>query len=48
LKPENILFDTMTDNTVKVIDFGLAQVFKHKERMHGVIGTVSVSLIDLC
>jgi len=39
LKPENILFDTLNDDTVKVIDFGLAQAFKHNQRMHGVIGT---------
>jgi len=39
LKPENILFDTLNDDTVKVIDFGLAQAFKPTQRMHGVIGT---------
>jgi len=40
LKPENILFDTMFDDTIKIIDFGLAQAFQPEQRMHDVSGTV--------
>lgn len=37
VKPDNILFDER--NRLKLADFGSAEIFKHGERMSGVVGT---------
>jgi len=42
LKPENILFDSKADDTIKIIDFGLAQSFKPKQKLYGIKGTVII------
>lgn len=44
LKLENILLETKDINgVIKVIDFGTSRIFKAKEHLHEVIGTVLVS-----
>ena len=42
LKPENMLYETANDDaSLKIIDFGGSHIFKAKEKLHYMVGTVS-------
>jgi serine/threonine protein kinase len=46
LKLENILLETKDINgVIKVIDFGTSKLFKSKEKLHKLIGTVIILIL---
>ena len=49
LKPENLVLEGKEiDSNIKVIDFGTSAVFKQRERMREIMGTVYISAIIIC
>ncbi len=47
IKPENLVLETDDiESNVKVIDFGTSKIFKHREVISGVLGTVLVKFMN--